>query len=244
MDLREKPLGPFRRHPWETARLRFFRSLLVRHDLLRPHIRVLDAGAGDGWFARHLLVAMPAKISITCWDTAYPSPPPAPEPGIVFTRDAPAGPFQLALLLDVLEHVRDDDAFLDSVMDRLEPGGRLLVSVPVWPRLMGAHDVALRHYRRYNPAGARSLLTNAGLLIQECGGLFHSLLAARVATVVLQRARRSERTPAPGLEWRWGAAPARLLDWVLVCDNAVSRVAARHGLRLPGLSWWALCQKS
>ena len=58
MDLRERTSGrvaPAGRHPWELARARFFRRLIGRSTDVGTVRRVLDVGAGDGWFAQELL---------------------------------------------------------------------------------------------------------------------------------------------------------------------------------------------
>ena len=243
MDLREAPQHQFRRHPWEVARLRFFRRVLEHHGLPRQADRIVDVGAGDAWFSRQLLQFLPAEASITCWDSGYFPATPAPEPRLSFSREPPEGPFGLALLLDVLEHVADDAGFLALVLERVQAGGAVLVSVPAWNRLMSSHDAALAHYRRYDPADARRLLERTGLQIQEAGGLFHSLLAPRALSVVLERLRKPREATTPSLEWRGGAGLGRALDKALAVDNALSIAAARRGWELPGLSWWALCRK-
>ena len=243
MDLRERPRRQFHRHPWETARLKFFRRILTRHNLLRPARRILDVGSGDAWFARRLLEILPPAAGITCWDSGYETVPPSAEPGLSFSREIPQGSFELALLLDVLEHVEDDAAFLGSVLERLDPGGTILVTMPAWRRLVGAHDRALAHYRRYDPADARHLLTQAGLRIQECGGLFHALLAPRGLAVLAERLSKAEHIVTRTLEWRWGRPLSMIAENALALDNALSLTAARRGWDLPGLSWWALCRK-
>src|SRR5262245_26549488 len=71
MDLAEQPTHPFNRHPWELARFRFLRRLLADAGLLACPARILDAGAGDAWFATQLLQAMPVGTEMTCWDAGY-----------------------------------------------------------------------------------------------------------------------------------------------------------------------------
>ena len=65
--------------------------------------------------------------------------------------------FDLAVALDVLEHVADDGAALRELARVIAPGGRLLVTVPQYGWLWGEHDVLAHHHRRYT----RSLLLGA-----------------------------------------------------------------------------------
>src|SRR5262249_23693342 len=153
--------------------------------LLACPARILDAGAGDAWFATQLLQAMPVGTEMTCWDAGY-SPTEIAErtarsgDALRFSTRRPDARFDLLLLLDVLEHVDDDRAFLTTlVRDNLAGGGSVVVTVPAWPWLYGAHDAALNHRRRYGQAEARRLLADAGLAIVRRGGLFHALLIAR-----------------------------------------------------------------
>src|SRR5256885_2292419 len=70
MDLRELPTASFNRHPWETARADFFSAIVAAGAGSRP-LRVLDVGAGDGYFGRRLLEALPHGSSVVCFDTSY-----------------------------------------------------------------------------------------------------------------------------------------------------------------------------
>jgi SAM-dependent methyltransferase len=252
MDLTEVPVSAFRRHPWEVARARFFRRLLADAGQLATPRAVLDVGSGDGYLARTLLEAMPAGSSVVCFDANYSDDDlkrfgDPPRPGLGFVRAPPARAFDLILLLDVIEHVPDDAAFLREILARnLAPGGAVLVSVPAWPGLYSRHDEALKHYRRYTPDACRAVLTAVGLLPVRSGGVFHTLLAPRALGVAVERLRRrlggQPAAPAHLGQWRGGAAVSAALGRALALDNALSHLLARRGRGLPGLSYWALCE--
>ena len=65
-------------------------------------------------------------------------------------------------MLDVLEHLSDDDRALSEVHRILKPGGALILSVPAYQHLWSAHDEALHHFRRYEKAGLNQVLRRAG----------------------------------------------------------------------------------
>ena len=251
MDLLERPTEASRRHPWEVSRFRFFRRVLNDAGALRTTRRVLDVGSGDSWFSRSLMPSFPADTQLTCWDANYDATVIASlakeaGPRIEFVSQRPSGRFDLAMLLDVLEHVEHDAAFLQSVVrENLAPGATVLVSVPAWPSLFTAHDARLRHHRRYTPEAGEALLTGAGLEVIQRGGLFHSLLVPRV----LEKVREVLRPPTstahvPSLTWRGGALATGLVEWSLAADNQLSLFASRLPSQLPGLTWWALCRAS
>jgi SAM-dependent methyltransferase len=70
--------------------------------------------------------------------------------------------FDLVCAFEVLEHIEDDMAAATHWIDRLRPGGRLLLSVPAWQSRYGAMDQAVGHFRRYDPPVLKSVLERAG----------------------------------------------------------------------------------
>ncbi len=248
MDLREALEDFAVRHPWEVARFEFFEEILRGTDATRRArpLRVLDVGSGDSWFAAALLPRLPAGSQIECWDAGYTDEDVAKvTPGITRTAQKPTARADVLLLLDVLEHVEDDHAFLDAlVRENTHAGTTVLVSVPAWSALFTAHDTQLKHFRRYSPASGAALLEGAGLRIERQGGLFHSLLAPRGAQKLLEVARAALGLPAASpasAAWNGGALQTKLVSTALALDNRASHLSARYGLQLPGLSWWALC---
>jgi SAM-dependent methyltransferase len=71
------------------------------------------------------------------------------------------------ILVNVLEHVEDDQAFLRVLRARLVPGGRLLLLVPAGPRLFGSLDRAFGHHRRYTIATLTDSLQAARLSVRS-----------------------------------------------------------------------------
>jgi ubiquinone/menaquinone biosynthesis C-methylase UbiE len=68
-----------------------------------------------------------------------------------------------AVCMNVLEHIRDDEAALKIFSRRLKIGGALVLLIPAVPWLFGEIDRKLGHYRRYSKASALALLDKTGL---------------------------------------------------------------------------------
>jgi SAM-dependent methyltransferase len=251
MDLTEVPANLERRHPWEVARASFFARVVERSGLGQRPVSLLDVGAGDGYLAGVVRQKLAPGSSATCVDALYTDGDQqrlssAGAGAIHFARECPDQRFDVMMLLDVIEHVPDDRAFLGSFIERhLNPGGSVLISVPAWQGLFSAHDVALKHYRRYSPGAARQLLRDCALTVQKDGGLFHGLLVPRAIAVAGEVARRKIGRPtAAGTnlgQWRGGRALSAAVEGVLSADNALSHLFAGLRLSVPGLSYWALC---
>lgn len=226
------------------ARARYFVNVLAP---LQP-ARVLDVGAGDAWLLQRVLERLPGATGVA-WDTSYgDGEARALTSGrLTATQAPPSGTFDVALLLDVLEHVDDDAGLLRDVTARVRPGGAVVVSVPAWPSLHGAHDMQLRHVRRYAPKQARALLEGAGLRVEKSGGLFHSLLAPRALEVgVVHRVGRAKLGGTAGVgagAWHAGPFVTAAVTGALRIDNLVSRALASLHVNAPGLSWWALARR-
>ncbi|MEO7601748.1 MAG: class I SAM-dependent methyltransferase [Sphingomicrobium sp.] len=83
--------------------------------------------------------------------------------------------YDLVAALDVIEHLADDRAAIESIARRLKPGGKLLMTVPAHQWMWSAHDVANHHQRRYSHRGLRRLFAGSSLRLEK-SGFFNSLL--------------------------------------------------------------------
>jgi len=72
--------------------------------------------------------------------------------------------FDLILLFDVLEHIDDEDGFLDALQFHLAVGGKVLINVPACQWLYSNYDRAAGHIRRYTAASLQHVANRNGLL--------------------------------------------------------------------------------
>lgn len=104
------------------------------------------------------------------------------------------------LLLDVLEHIEDDGAFLRTMYRKLAPGGRVLLTVPAFQRLWSSEDDEARHYRRYRLEELKDAAQNAGFEVLYSNYFFEFLflpiLFVRVGLEKLGLLKRTEERTA------------------------------------------------
>lgn len=238
MDLRERVSMHGSRHPWETVRSSFFNKKIVGLTKNRP-VHILDIGSGDCWFSEQLLAKLPQGSHITCSDLNFTEDDiaTASKPGINKVRDIPQQEFDIVIMLDVLEHIEDDSAFLQhDVAPRLKPESHLVISVPAHPNLFTTHDTFLGHYRRYT---RNQLLNVSGKFFSnnQNGYLFISLALVRL----LQRLNTSKTTESGVGNWKSGFIITSLITVALFFDALVSRLLQKIWVRIPGLTVWTIC---
>jgi methyltransferase family protein len=258
MDLVEAKARGFEspvRHPWEQARLSLVHRLIQRHANLRPGDTVLDIGCGDTFVAEALARRYPG-VQFNAVDSnftdqlidTFRARLTVPNVSLFASLESVpvSKPAALVLLMDVIEHVPDDVAFLGGICQSAFVGRdtRLLITVPSFQSLFCSHDRFLGHYRRYSGATLRTLFNRVKLQCEEGGYLFASLLPVRVLQVLRERIAGSREAPTDLATWGGGAAKARTLASVLTLDGRISLALVRVGIRIPGLSNFAICRKS
>jgi SAM-dependent methyltransferase len=77
--------------------------------------------------------------------------------------------YDLVCLFDVLEHIPDDFAALQSLHRFVKPSGHLVLTVPAYQWLWGPHDVAHHHQRRYRAGKLRALVEQSGWHVRRLG---------------------------------------------------------------------------
>jgi SAM-dependent methyltransferase len=177
------------RHWWYRARRDVLAALIRRRIRLPERARVLEIGCGTGHnlgmlegFGRVDAVEIdPAARAVASQRLGRPVGG-APLPTLDGVED---GAYDLVALLDVLEHVDEDKAALESIARKLRPGGRILITVPAHPWMWSAHDIVNHHKRRYTRKTLRAVVAAAGLRLETLRW-FNSLLfplaaAARLA---------------------------------------------------------------
>ena len=248
MDLKEQHHFGGIRHPWERARVSALSTIL---DLTLPGhpapSRLLDIGCGDGYAAATLF----PQAEISGVDTSL-----TDEMIDAMTREqrhyyrsfeqiGEVDPFPMALLLDVIEHLPDDRSFLQKeVVPRLTPGGLALVTVPAFQTLFSSHDRFLGHYRRYSRTSLIEVLQQSGFTIRQTGYLFSSLLLPRMATLILEKFIGAKEAPTGVANWQHGESAATIIAALLTMENRLTLSLNSTGINLPGLSLWAVCEKS
>jgi SAM-dependent methyltransferase len=160
--------------------------------------RILEVGAGVGTMTKRLaefgdVVAVePSSRSAELLAAATADDPRVEVVAGDIEAIAPTPAFDNAVLINVLEHIPDDVAFLEELRRRLAPGGTLLCFVPAHAWLHSRFDDQVGHLRRYRRSTLAEALGAAGFEIEQ---LRH--VNAPGALAWLASARLLRMSPSP-----------------------------------------------
>ena len=193
------------------------------HTVLGPYVgtpqRVLDVGSADGPSVGWLTA--PQKVSLDLDSRGL--RPPAGVCGSVLALPFADAAFEVVGAFDVVEHCDPEDVALAELRRVLEPGGRLLMSVPAYQWAWSDHDVANGHHRRYTRQRAVAAAESTGFEVVRATYGFASVFPAFVAERAI-RGVKHRLSPAAD------AGPADVVD--------VPRMGARLERALLGLCRW------
>ncbi len=226
------------RHWWYRGRRTVIEGVV---DGLRlpARARILDAGCGSGRnmleLARHGTVTG-VELSETSVALARGRRAGEVVAGSVLEMPFPADSFDLAVSLDVIEHLEDDLAALRELRRTVAPGGSLLVTVPAYQWLWSGHDEINHHHRRYTRRSLQRVAEQAGW-DQVRTTYFNSLLLP-MAIVLRVLDRFSRKTTESSLDL-W--IPPGPVNWLLERPLALESALIARGGRIPaGLSLLAV----
>lgn len=179
-------------HFWFTSRRRLILKILKQH--LKPKAQGLDIGCGSGFNADFLSNSGFPSVGIDAYEIHR-------KPGrqtLGFIRGSifsinPSAEFDFVSLLDVIEHIEDDQKFLEHVSRFIKPGGYILITVPAFSWLWSPIDEMAGHYRRYTKAQLRKLANSANLKIEKQYYFYGSTLPLYMMSRLMTRFKNSQK---------------------------------------------------
>ncbi len=221
------------RHPWELSRAECITKEIQKLGLRRS---VLDIGCGDGYFDRGLLARFPEIRTLYGLDIYLKR---SYDDGrghyINNPDDLPGEKFDLILMMDVLEHIEDDKAYIQTVKEHLNDNGVIVLTVPAFMRLYSLHDKELKHFRRYDRHMLKNVFNGSGLKIKSMSYFYLSLVVMRLITI-----NKSENLSM----WKYDekSVKTKLVKTILNADYAVLRFFSRFHIYIGGLSLLAIIE--
>jgi SAM-dependent methyltransferase len=237
------------RHPWEISRMKNISKIccIAMNEL--ECINICDIGAGDRYFVNQLLIQLKHKgvrANISAVDNKYKDLDSDLEEIHLYDsiEAIPEDSMDFIIMMDVLEHIENDDEFLKAVLKLLKKRGTLIITVPAYQSLFSSHDVFLNHFRRYKYWDLLKLIEKNKMKIKECHYFYLTLFVIRWLQKHLIKYKTAEDNLGIGM-WKYSANDIRtncvinLLD----LDFKINQILNRKGFHLPGLSILCIAKK-
>jgi SAM-dependent methyltransferase len=226
------------RHWWYRGRREVLERVLAELPL-PAQTRILDAGCGSGRnmveLARRGTVTG-VELSATSACLARGREAGRVIEGSVTEMSFETDSFDLAVCLDVIEHLEDDLGALRELRRVVAPGGSLLVTVPAYQWLWSGHDVINHHKRRYTRSSLLAVAERAGWERWRTTYFNSFLLPVAILLRVLDRL--IPRTTESSLDL-W--IPPQPMNWLLEQPLRFEAGLLGKGKRIPaGLSLLAV----
>jgi SAM-dependent methyltransferase len=179
---------------WAVGRRAILKSLLDRREIRQRKLgNILEIGCGSGGDLS--LLSRYGKVWGLERSTALAQR--ARDRGVaveVFSdpdsldRDVPPD-IDLFCMFDVLEHIEDDNGFVQGLSKRNPKEHFYLLSVPAYQFLYGPHDELLHHFRRYSKKGLAKLLWENGYELVSGGYYMFFLFPLAIASRLMEALR-------------------------------------------------------
>jgi SAM-dependent methyltransferase len=153
-------------HWWFAARSEIVRRIIESYGNLKPGDTILDIGCGTGAIMKELSDRYRVVgIDMSPIAIEYSKKRGLEEVFVMPVQEFPRDKYNVraAMMLDVIEHIDDDIDVLRSAREIVGPEGRVIVTVPAYMWMWGAHDLLHHHKRRYTAKTLRAALEKAGL---------------------------------------------------------------------------------
>jgi SAM-dependent methyltransferase len=239
-----------RSHFWFRARNRQILDFLAE-DGVRPPARILEVGCGSGTVLSALAdagyrmtgVEMHRELALRA---AHACPTARIFSANVFSPPSALleeGPFDAVGFFDVLEHLAKPEAVLRACAPLLEPGGRLLGTLPALSALWSDYDRFAGHQLRYDRREVDALFTRAAISAPRSAYFFQALLPGMLVRRALvgrgrgsgtdgRRAAQHRALDPPGAPW------SALFAGACAAERVIRRALPAPMAALPGTSLW------
>lgn len=142
-------------HFWVRRRFEIFQKLFKQSGLDLKKLRIAEIGCGHGLIQYQIQKNYGLKIDgFDLNEVALQKSIAVSNPLFLYDIHEQNSDYQhrydLLILFDVIEHIEDQDNFIESALYHLKPGGLIAINVPALRFLFSKYDVVAGHLRRYN----------------------------------------------------------------------------------------------
>ena len=158
-DVYKRHIENFKNHWWFKGRKKIIEIILEKNKN-KKKLDILDFGAGSGTNLKMLskfgkvYIYEPHQSTKAFLKKNYKSK------NFQVLKKITNKKFDIILLADVLEHLKNDKREMDKLSKNLKNKGKFLITVPAFQLLFTRKDTILGHYRRYNRGKLKNVFKN------------------------------------------------------------------------------------
>jgi SAM-dependent methyltransferase len=189
----------YQRHWWWRAREDVLLATLRELQPPAGWSSILDVGCGDGLLFDQLAQITPFFEGVEADPALVRAESPWRDRIHVRPFDEsfkPGRRYDLVLMLDVLEHLASPAPALLHALSLLEPGGRIVITVPAFPSLWTSHDDFNQHVTRFTRRSFDHLASAASMHIHASCYLFYWTCPAKLVQRMKERVTSTPPGPA------------------------------------------------
>ena len=177
----KRHINNYSNHWWFQARKKILETVIKRN-ISKKNINILDFGSGSGVNVKmlsrygHVSIYEPHAITRKYLRKKFNSKKYSVINKYIERK------YDLILLADVLEHIKDDKRIIKKLNKTLKKNGFILITVPSYKILFSKKDLILGHYRRYSKKEVLNLFGNLKTVKLT---FFNSILFFPISFIIL-----------------------------------------------------------
>ena len=169
-------------HRWFSVRRELISKFIKKYSKMKK-LKILDYGCGSGTNIK----ALTKFGDVYCYEKDkrtldYLSSEYKKDKKVIIIKNLKRQiKYDLIILADVLEHIKEDSNALKTLKNFLKPQGQILITVPAYNFLFSKKDEVLKHFRRYGYNEIKNLISKNFKILRIT--FFNTLLFFPIALI-------------------------------------------------------------
>jgi len=155
----KRHIDNFEKHWWFQERKKLIENV-IKFNLKKKKLKILDFGAGSGVNIQMLAQFGVVDIYEPHKETKIFLKKKYSKKNFLILNSVGNKKYDLIILADVLEHVKNDKNQIKKLSSNLKDNGIILITVPAFQFLFTSKDKILGHFRRYTPSKIKKIFSN------------------------------------------------------------------------------------
>jgi len=146
--------------------------------------------------------------------------------------------------MNLMEYIQDERDFLEDLAAKIQPGGTLFFILPAFQFLFSEHDRYVKGLRRYSLSKFKKMIKDVkGIELQVSFYFYSTLFTIRAIKKILCIPTDKDQRNVPVWKYPEDHCVTKVITALLNADYRIWYFLQQIGLKLPGLSMFAICRR-